>query len=372
MSKVSAKRTNPTGTVIALHDESNVVHSFRGEKIAEASSQAQAGSSAKRWSEVAIYRDDAGVFIAHEIGRSVVPGEVDRYRLKRGSPRDVYMALTRNGERMTLLAEEALAIAADRDRQFASGLGDTLDYEDLPMPAGGLAPGVSSMLAADVAQYVVERDNARPLRFFGRVLGRGSSQIPEADTWTEFALFRLLDGRLIAAKQQIDAAAPEKLRRSSVVFSRDVAGVVRSFAREGVGWVEAALLDAIYEATQRDRAIAGEVGPHVATWAHGIVGSTRVQVNDARYRALALLARGAMLVTADTDTSVQVLRWQNAPADAELPVKPVFLALSRQRLIRQSEQRPEMAGTFEWVISPKGKAVFDEANAAAQTARKGR
>jgi hypothetical protein len=370
VSKASQKPKNRNGTVISLNGEDSAVYSFRGEKIAEASSRSE---SSKRWSEVAIYRDDdAGEYVAHEIGRSIVPGEIDRYRVKRGSARDVYMALTRNGERMTLLAEEALALASDRDPVFARELGDVLDYEDVPTPAAG----VSMMPSAQVQQYIVERDNARPLRFFGALLGRGSSRIEDASTWTEFTLYRLLDGRILAAKQQIDATAPEPLRRSSVVFASDVATIVRAYAREGVGWVEGALLDAIYDATERDRAIAAEVGGNAAAWAHGIVGSTRVQVNDARYRVLALLRAGALLVTRDTESSMQVLGWRNAPAGADVPPKPVFLALSRQRLVRQTE-RPEASGTFEWTISPKGLAVFTEANAAAnaaaqKAARKGR
>lgn len=339
-------------SIISLSDENNVAVSFLGEKIAEASSRTETGKSAQRWSEIAIYREDAGTYVAHEIGRSAIAGEVDRFRLHRGTPRGIYAALTRDGKRVTLLVEELLAQAADRDAKFAYDLGDVLDYEDVPLPAG-----VSMLPAIETQRYVVDRDDGRPLRFAGVLLGRGSSRVEEAERWTEFALYRLADGRLLGAKQQIDATIGEA-RKAAVVFSMDVAGIVRAFAREGVGWVEGALIDAIAAAAAHDRGVAGEVGAHVVPWAHGIVGSTRVQVNDARYRVLERMERGALLLTQDEESRVRVVGWSDG---AEPPPKQVFLALSRQRLIRRVEPASAPAATFSWTISTKGQAVLAEA-----------
>lgn len=340
------------GSIISLSDENNVAVSFCGEKIAEASSRTETGKSAQRWSEIAIYRDDTGTYVAQEIGRSAITGEVDRFRLHRGTPQGVYNALTRDGKRVTLLVEEALAQAADRDAQFARELGDVLDYEDVPLPAG-----ISMLPAIETQRYVVDRDDGRPLRFTGVLLARGSSRVEEAERWTEFALYRLADGRLLGAKQQIDVAMSEA-RKSSVIFSPDVAGVVRAFAREGVGWVEGALIDAIAAAAARDRAVAEEVGPQVVPWAHAIVGSTRVQVNDARYRVLERMERGSLLLTQDEGSKVVVVGWNDG---AEAPPKQVFLALSRQRLIRRSAPSSPAVAAYAWTISAKGRAVLAEA-----------
>ncbi len=336
--------------IVSLRDENNAEVSIRGERIARASSRAEAGKSALRWSEIAIYRGDAGTYVVQEIGRSAIAGEIDRCRLHRDlSPHGVYAALTRDGTRVTLLAEEVLTRAAERDAAFARDLGDLLDfdYEDLPSPAGALQGGLQ--------RFVVERAGARALRFFGVQLGRGSSWIPEAERWSEFALYRVADGRLLASKQQLGTTG--EARKATVVLAGDAAGIVRGFSREGVGWVEGALIDAIAAGAQHDRRIASEIGAHVAAWAHEIVGSTSVRINDARYRVLERMERGAVLATEDEGTKIRVVGWNDG---AETPPKQVFLALSRQRLIRRAPS-PGAAGTFAWTISPKGRAVLAEA-----------
>jgi len=201
-------------------------------------------------------------------------------------------------------------------------------------------------------------------------LASTTSRVDDADpSWTEIDLYRAADGPLVGVlvgvKQRVSADG--QVDAKSVVTCPSAEELVRTWTRPGTGWVEGALLEALARACAVDAAIAAEItSADVAGWARGIVGATTVQPGDHRYRALEALLAGFTILSEDSASGPVVQGWK-APKTAretspsagppELS-RQLFLALSRRRLI---ELVGERAGMCSWTISPKGRAVFEQA-----------
>jgi hypothetical protein len=357
-------RTRPpqNSTVVTLRDdESNSELIVQGVVIAHVSSREAKGRSALRWTELSIYKCDDGGYVAHEAGLSEKPGETARSRAQRCvDGRATYTAFTSWRGYLTLLMSDVLQQATENDPEFGETLGDALEVEDLAIPRG-FSPLLLAPAAPPIRPFTVLRDNDRSLRFEGWFLGRGSSYVPGSRQWTEIAVYRALDGRIVATKEQFTNGvdAPE---RAATILVDDAASVVRAFSREGVGWVEAALLDALSEAQKKDERIRREVGDApLAEWAHILVGSTKVRKGDLRYRSLRKLAQGAFIVSQDdVNSKPRVIGWKNDRGEYLALPNQAFLTLSRERLIRIAAQ--PAPDTFEWTISAKGLDTLDDAN----------
>jgi hypothetical protein len=84
--------------------------------------------SACRWFEVRIFRTDGGKFVAHTVGRSIVPGETDYSKvIFTDSATDLIDKLTVRGVAEPFLpapALRALEQAADKDEKINQALDD--------------------------------------------------------------------------------------------------------------------------------------------------------------------------------------------------------------------------------------------------------
>lgn len=80
---------------------------FEGELLAEESSRDS--DDQPRWSEVLIYRTKSGKYVVQHIGKSIVPGEVDKSKVfVCETPLDVRTALQRSKDGRTFLTNMAL------------------------------------------------------------------------------------------------------------------------------------------------------------------------------------------------------------------------------------------------------------------------
>ena len=107
---------------------------FTGECLADTSSRERADQP--RWSEVRIYRTDSGKYVTEMIGRSIVPGEIDRINVQVvDQPDGIRAALARKGDNrytkvpgnpnrpyLTELAIEAMEAAGERDEAIKATL----------------------------------------------------------------------------------------------------------------------------------------------------------------------------------------------------------------------------------------------------------
>lgn len=111
-----------TTTAHTINDGDQIT-AFTGDLLGVGSSLK---SGASRWHEVRIYRTTGGRYIVHKIGRSVLPGEVDRHAVKVcDRPEGVRAALTSRDRAgtsyLTRVATEAWrrAVNADADLMAA-------------------------------------------------------------------------------------------------------------------------------------------------------------------------------------------------------------------------------------------------------------
>jgi hypothetical protein len=138
-----------------------------------------------RWTEVTVFRAGNGGFIVREVGRSLVPGEVDRVRTYSGHDARVIVAELVRGKRgLSIVAEEAVNEAADSDQSFAASLRDSLDVEDV----GSGAPAPGSLLVS------LPRDYDRALRIRAKPIAYLTSRSGTKEAWSEITIFALDDG----------------------------------------------------------------------------------------------------------------------------------------------------------------------------------
>lgn len=327
-------------------------------EIATASSRKVAPDKAQRWTDIEIARR-GDRYVVRAFGRSTHTGETERVREYECRTGKEILAALAGGTavvgKLPRIAQSAIARAATNDARFdelVAGLGV---FEDL-------SPDSDSPSSAPA--IILERHDQPPLRFRGRSIGGGTSQIPGASYWTTFALYRVENSNQIVA---VKMNHPEPVRRYVIVVT-SAAEVVLAFTRPGVGWVEGALLDALELAADADEAIDQEIGDeNVTDWAHDLVGSTSVQVGDARYNVLTVLENGGTLLArngAAPGLFVRLLdRHGNTVEDI---TKNLFLTLSRQRLIYRLDFNREEGEVVRWGASYKGLDTLNDARLTTQ------
>lgn len=100
---------------------------FSGVLLADLSSRDHAGQT--RWTEIRVYRTDAGKYVTEQIGRSTVRGEIDRRDVKVvDAATEVHVALRRRADNpyLTNLALDALAEAGQHDEAIAAALDERI------------------------------------------------------------------------------------------------------------------------------------------------------------------------------------------------------------------------------------------------------
>jgi len=93
---------------------------FEGELLGHATSRDEPGL--QRWNEISIYKTSMGNYVAAQVGKSLVPGEVDRSDGRSSKePRDIVKFLARRGF-LTATAREALQQAGKLDPAIADAM----------------------------------------------------------------------------------------------------------------------------------------------------------------------------------------------------------------------------------------------------------
>lgn len=350
---------------IVLNDRLHGAIEFSGVQLARASSREQTGKRSRHWTDLEIYRRTDGIFVAYEVGRSSVEGEIDLSTVTMcGSALDVLAAFTKNTRGiLTALATDVLDEAAAKDAEFEAQLGDVHEVEDL---VGSIGAG---------REYVLERDGARALRFNGELLAEASSRHGDAVRWTEIAIFVTVDGRYVLSKQQISMLDAEPVRALVVVASSGGA-FVRSLQRPSDRKIERAGLFALRQAASRDPRFAATVSEFlteplgVAAMKTPPVPRLHPSRRDSRRIYLEVLSNGARIVTstrasqrADGRDRVVLLRWSGHVGDLQLPPRRVFLALRHERLIELAAKGSALSGrddapVEEWAISALGRQAL--------------
>lgn len=107
---------------------------FTGECLADLSSRES--NTQPRWSEVRIYRTESGKYVTEMVGRSIVPGEIDRINVqvveqaegirealaRKGDNRHTKVPGNPNRPYLTELAIEAMQAAGEKDEAIAATL----------------------------------------------------------------------------------------------------------------------------------------------------------------------------------------------------------------------------------------------------------
>ena len=319
---------------------------FEGELLASESSQEPYGDRSKFWREIAIYRRADGAYVVHSIGRTSVPGKVDRHSVfVATSARDVYANLVPAGQRPRFLIADVLQHAGARDPALADGVGDQLEVENLDGQAG-LGEIIELPRAGD-----------RWLRFRGTRLAHATSWDEGKPSWTEIEIYRAGGNRFVVFKAQRIAAGNE-LKDEHVWVVQSGRDALTALIRPGVVWIEAAALDAIDEASGKDRDFSASVGDLLKDNRFRELLPQTPLLSPAQRSVLRALDAGARIVTESTGAKSRVVRWAgNVPNNMTLPMWPLFLKLSRQRLIR-TVAPTGAAGITEWEISTFGRRTL--------------
>jgi len=332
-----------------LPNENGELVSFHGTLIASESSREPYGERSKFWRDVALYRRADGKYVVHSVGRTAVPGKTDRHSVYiAADARALYAHLVPRGQRPRFLIEDVLQSAGQRDPVLARAVGDQLDIEDLAsIPGDG-----------DVVE--LPRAGDRWLRFRGVRLAQTTSWDEGKPSWTEIEIYRAGSGRYVVFKAQRLASRERKEERVWVVHSgRDA---LKALIRPGATWLEAAALDAVDEAASADPEFASTVDELLEGGKFRELLPAQPRLSSAQRDVLEMLEQGGRLVTETiASTKSRVARWSGTAAvETPLPIWPLFLKLSRQRLIR-TVQGPAAAvtpGTTEWEISDLGRAAL--------------
>ncbi len=356
-----------SANTVVLHDRVRGPITFDGICLGRASSHEPTGKRSRHWTDLEVYRRGDGHYVAYEVGRSSIAGEIDLSTVTVcATARDVLAAFTANTKgKLTALATDVLDEAAGKDPAFERQLGDVHEVEDL---AGAIGPG---------REFTLDRDGARALRFNGELLAEASSRHGEAPRWTEIAIYVTCDGRYVLSKQQLSIFEDEPVR-ALVVVANTGGAFALSLARPSDGKIERAGLTALRQAAARDARFAATVSEFL-TEPTGVTTPKPVPVprlhptrRDSRRIYLEQLARGARIVTStrpsltgDGSDRVVVLRWAGVlPTDA-LPPPPrrVFLALRRERSIEVIATGSALSGRDdakieEWQISTIGRQAL--------------
>ncbi len=332
-----------------LPTENGELVSFHGTLIASESSREPYGERSKFWRDVALYRRADGKYVVHSVGRTAVPGKTDRHSVYiAADARAVYAHLVPRGQRPRFLIEDVLQSAGQRDPALARAVGDQLDIEDLAsLPGDG-----------DVVE--LPRAGDRWLRFRGVRLAQTTSWDEGKPSWTEIEIYRAGSCRYVVFKAQRLASRERKEERVWVVHSgRDA---LKALIRPGATWLEAAALDAVDEAASADREFASTVDELLEGGKFRELLPAQPRLSSAQRDVLQMLEQGGRLVTETiASTKSRVARWSGTAAvETPLPVWPLFLKLSRQRLIRtvQGSAPATTPGTTEWEISDLGRAAL--------------
>lgn len=304
-----------------------------------------------RWTEVEILRAARGRYVVREIGRSSRAGEEQRERMNTcttGS--DVLAALTiGTSGKLSHTAYAALESATAADTSFAA-----LVQEELPIDLTPRAEGA----------IVIDRDEGRPLRFAGELVGSASSRIAESHEWIDYQLYLLSDDRYLIATDHVGRNG--RLSRT-ITLAHDGATIVAGCTQPGRGWVDGTLLDVLEQARKRVPALHAEIGvQRTVEWAHDIVGSVELRIGDGRYAVLTyLVTTDARIVSVDRDgddpTVLGFIRPSSRKrrvADAPTITPALFMALSRQSLIWR-DYEAERAGLWRTLPRESVKAIID-------------
>lgn len=364
--------------------------------LARASSR-KPNDTKKRWTEVEIVKIGRSEFLVREIGRSEVPGEVDRVRERSCTTGEAVFAALMEGKAegagLSRTALEAVRDAADADSRF-----DALVAPLLPrnLTRVDYLPRNTRKKHNDgdgERVYVIEatgelQKSERPLRFMGRAIGYGTSE-GEKDRWIDCELYRLVDGRYLGVKDQIervhDGGDPVIIRREYELAPTG-AEVLRALTPPGLGWVSSAVLNAFEDARKACATLDDEIGPSEPTqqWAENVIGPGEVLLYDARYDVLEYLeADDTLLFSFDGLNGPIVLGFVSPNNAVEPPpIEPgLFLSLSRKGFIRR-DRDAEARGAFRqlpadvvnrivaasaqqnvaaWRISDDGRAALERA-----------
>ncbi|HTV74003.1 MAG TPA: hypothetical protein VME66_09890, partial [Candidatus Acidoferrales bacterium] len=303
--------------------------SVDGERIGHASSRDEK-KRAERWTEIDVYREADGQYLVRQVGRSTISGEHDIVRAyKIGDGAAACGALEKNGY-ITEVAAAALRQAAERDARFAAALGDRLDVADL---AGGLLPGEPVVIVA--------RNRDRALRFSGRLLARVSSRVADATRWQEIEIYAVSDGEryIVTSRAWESVGTPPVARAGSVFVVRTGIEAMQVLSRKSAGWLPAAAFDALREAAQRDPKFGApdlleqlETGSFKDTV--GRRPALKATGRDSRRIVLEQMERGHRLLIAREGPPRPVWAGEGPP-NVKPPATQVFLALSRERLVRK-------------------------------------
>jgi hypothetical protein len=347
---------------IVLNDRVRGPIAFDGVQISRASSREETGKRSRRWTDLEVYRRTDGKYVAHEVGRSSVEGEIDLSRVTVcDTARDVLAAFVANTKgKVSGLATDVLDEAAGKDSVFERQLGDVHEVEDL---AGAIGAG---------REFTLERDGARALRFNGELLAEASSRHADAPRWTEIAIYSTCDGRYVLSKQQLSVYDYEPVR-ALVLIAETGGAFVRSLMRPSDGKIERAGLVALRQAAARDPRFAATVGEFLTEGALPKPQPVpRLTRRDSRRVYLELLERGARIVTStqpspapDGRDHVAILRWSGVAPTQPIPPPPrrVFLALLRERSIEIAATGSALSGRDdakieEWTISALGRQAL--------------
>jgi len=338
-----------TATMTQLPDGHGGIIAFEGELLASESSREPYGDRSKFWREIAIYRRTGGAYVVHSVGRTSVPGKIDRHSVfVATSAAAVYEHLVPAGQRPRFLIADVLQRAGALDPALAIGVGDQLEVEELDGPPG----------TGDVVD--LPRANDRWLRFIGTRLAHATSWDEGKPSWTEIEIYRTGGGRYVVFKAQRVAAGNE-LKDEHVWVVQNGREALTALIRPGVNWIEAAALDAIDEASSKDRDFSLHVGNLLKDNRFRELLPEMPWLSSAQRNVLRVLDAGARLVTETTDAKSRVVRWAGkVPLDTSLPMWPLFLKLSRQRLVRTVPRVGAAASaTTEWEISTFGRRTLN-------------
>lgn len=120
---ISTQRTGMTFTGVVIGSGTSEIadHSHRERYITDIGS-GRPSCSACRWFEVTLYRTEDGRYVAHTVGRSVIPGEIDFARVVSSTSAleivDMLTVRRQSGSFLPAPSSRALAYAAETDDEI--------------------------------------------------------------------------------------------------------------------------------------------------------------------------------------------------------------------------------------------------------------
>jgi len=116
-------------------------------------------------------------------------------------------------------------------------------FDDLPSAAKALlpAPEYEEVLVETVsldeeqAEYIVERDDAPNLRFWGQILADATSREPYNDggRWQELTLYKTVGGKYVCSKVDVSCWVGERTRYKAIVCE-SISDVIEFFGRSSL------------------------------------------------------------------------------------------------------------------------------------------